>query len=553
LRVKDKVALGFEASGERLRAGLLRLGASLQPKRSYKPAQIVVAPQDMRIGDPTVARGIIEGQMLFAGRFADTGGRSPFDIAPPSTDFLRELAGFGWLRHFRDLPRETGPAATRKLIGDFVSKKRMLASPAFEPAVAARRLISSISHSPLVLVGASPEFHAIFLGLIGADCAILRRAEAVAGPQDRLQIATGLLYAALGCKGLETLIDPATAALTNALAASLLEDGAHRSRNPAATIDIGFDLLPLKQAYGLREKPAPKAIAAYLSRMTGMLRTLSHRDGRLVTFNGAGPVVAADLAVLHSYERSEREGAVSTGSSRYLRLDAGRTTLFMDGGAPPARAWSAAHHAAPLAFEFSHHDTRIVVSCGSPPPGLPDLAALARQTAAHSTVSVGQSDAAEFIGGLDGPILAGARKVELTRLSSEGWTLIDSNHDGYRSRFGLVHRRKIALSADGEVIAGEDRLESVKKGRIKPAEAVIRFHLGPDVRGQLSRSGQGVALDAGVAGLWLFSAENVQIDLEESVIFATFRGRQRTSQIVLPMPQDNAPVIWRFTRMRESG
>ncbi len=105
------------------------------------------------------------------------------------------------------------------------------------------------------------------------------------------------------------------------------------------------------------------------------------------------------------------------------------------------------------------------------------------------------------------------------------------------------------MSEDGEVIAGEDRLKAHGRSRTRPP-AFLRFHLAHDVEASLSSSGQGVALDAGSAGVWLFSVQDHRVTLEESVIFATFRGRQRTAQIVVAVPDDGSPIIWRFTKMR---
>jgi uncharacterized heparinase superfamily protein len=195
------------------------------------------------------------------------------------------------------------------------------------------------------------------------------------------------------------------------------------------------------------------------------------------------------------------------------------------------------------------------VSCGAPPPGLPELSAIARRTAAHSTLVLNDADAA-LVRDEDGampPILRGANTVEITRLAGENWTLIDSSHDGYLPEFGRIHHRKIALAADGLVIAGEDRLENLKRTSKTSGEALLRFHLAPDVTARLSSSGQGVSLDAGSAGVWLFSVDGALVSVEESIIFATFRGRQRTAQLVMPVALDGSPLIWRFTKMRDSA
>jgi uncharacterized heparinase superfamily protein len=526
----------------------------LTPQRRYKPSQILVAPQDLRVSDPTTAEAILSGQLLFGGRHLDSEGRSPFEVAPPSGEFAQKLHGFGWMRHFRGLPQAQGSAELRRLIGDWIARRRTLPAAAFEGEATARRVMSFISQSPLIVSGASPEFYQSYLAALDADIARLRKALPLAHRTAELTLATALLYAALGCKGLEPLITPACERLNRALRDAILPDGGHRSRNPARTIDLAFDLLPLKQALGVRERAMPKEIAETLSAIIRMLRTVCHRDGRLLTMNGAGPAVSADLAILHAYDRADGAEASTTGASRYLRLDAGRTTLFMDGGTAPQKDWSTEHHCAPLALEWSHFNQRVVINCGAPPPGMPELSILARRTAAHSTLTIDDADAAHFDEtSLAAPILKGPKTVDVTRLADEAWTLIDASHDGYKPDFARLHRRKIALSADGTVIAGEDRLERTGRNAPLVRDAVVRFHLAPEIRPNLASSGENVALDAGAAGIWLFSAQGARIYVEESIIFATFRGRQRTTQLVVEVPDDGKPLIWRFTKMRENA
>ncbi len=419
------MTLGVQRSTGAMRRGLRRAAAALQPARGYTAKQILVAPQDLRISDPTTAQAILAGELLFAGRFVRSEGPLPFLAAAPGDDFVRKLHGFGWLRHFRGLPEDVGPVEARRLISGWINLKPKPPA-ALDGEAAARRVIAFISHSPLVLKGADSPFYAAYLAAISADVARLRTILRTAEAAERLMPSLALVYAALGCKGLEPLIAPACDALVAAIAESILPDGAHRSRNPARTVDLCFDLLPLRQALGIRERPMPKSLSEALSAMLRMLRTLCHRDRRLVTFNGAGPAIVSDLAVLLAHDRAEALHSPSTGASRYLRLDAGQTTVFMDGGAPPPQAYSREHHFAPLALEWSHFDRRIVVSCGSPPPGLPQMAEIARRTAAHSTLEIDGTDTAVALAEPGGAILRGAKSVEIARLDSPGWTLIDS-------------------------------------------------------------------------------------------------------------------------------
>ena len=56
--------------------------------------QLLLAPQELRTADPSFATEIYNGHFGLAGRLAEIGAESPFDIKPPSEDWERELYGF---------------------------------------------------------------------------------------------------------------------------------------------------------------------------------------------------------------------------------------------------------------------------------------------------------------------------------------------------------------------------------------------------------------------------------------------------------------------------
>jgi uncharacterized heparinase superfamily protein len=61
----------------------------------------LIAPQDIRTSDPTLAADIYAGYFAFGGKIVNAHGRSPFELEPGSAAWARALAGFGWLRHLR--------------------------------------------------------------------------------------------------------------------------------------------------------------------------------------------------------------------------------------------------------------------------------------------------------------------------------------------------------------------------------------------------------------------------------------------------------------------
>ena len=117
--------------------------------------RLLIVPQDLRTADPSFWREIEHGQFGLAGSIAFLHGRSPFDIAPPTAAWERELHSFGWLRNLAAATDDDEARRGARLLASewairFGSHKGIAA----EPVVAARRLISWVSHATLLLDGA---------------------------------------------------------------------------------------------------------------------------------------------------------------------------------------------------------------------------------------------------------------------------------------------------------------------------------------------------------------------------------------------------------------
>src|SRR3546814_8214617 len=56
----------------------------------------------------------------------------------------------------------------------------------------------------------------------------------------------------------------------------------------------------------------------------------------------------------------------------------------------------------------------------------------------------------------------GVAEVLVHRQENEAGTWVDAGHDGYIRRFGIEHRRRFYLSANGQDLRGEDTLLPVR-------------------------------------------------------------------------------------------
>jgi uncharacterized heparinase superfamily protein len=502
----------------------------------------LIAPQDIRTSDPTLAADIYAGYFAFGGKIVNAHGRSPFELEPVSPGWARALAGFGWLRHLRAADTAVARANARVLVDDFLSLAgRPTQIRAWEPEVAARRMLAFLSQSPVILDGADRGFYRRFMKGLGRTQLFLER-ELAAGltGEPRLLAIIALVELGLCTEGARSLVRKGTKLLAEELDRQILPDGGHISRNPEKLLDLLPDLLPLRQAYTARGTQPPSQLLNAIDRMMPMLRLFRHGDGTLALFNGMGVTPPELLATILAYDDVRARPLMSARNSGYQRLEAADTIALIDTGPPPPQIFSSRAHAGCSSFEFSVGVQRLVVNCGSPDANRAAAREAARMTAAHSTLVIDDTSSCRFASHtglrkwLDDQIVSGPDKVDVERHDEPSGTTVSVAHNGYEVRFGLIHERRIMLHSDGKMIEGSDRLHASAAGGAEETHSfAMRFHIHPNVRLKRVREGHAVLFILPNARRWLFEASSGQVDIEESIFFAAPDGPRSCAQIVV--------------------
>jgi uncharacterized heparinase superfamily protein len=525
------------------------------PFTPLKSDRLVIAPQDLRTADATRATEIYSGRFAFAGKVVVCDRRSIFEMEPPSDEWAAALLGFSWLRHLRAAESGITRANARALVDEWISFQGSWHSIAWRPDVLARRIISWLSQSTLVLQDADVRFYRRYLRSLLRQVRYLRHTagDARRGVA-RLQAVIALTYAALCIAGQARHIKSTAERLKGELERQILPDGGHASRDPGAVIEILLDLLPLRQAFASRNIAPPQALQNAIDRMMPMLRFFRHSEGTFAHFNGMGATPADLLLTLLAYDEARGAPFANAPYSGYQRLATGGAVAVVDTGTAPPIEMSLDAHAGCLSFEFSSpRQSLIIVNCGMPAIGRENWRPIARATAAHSTVTFNDASSARFVelatfrrmlGG--SPIVGGPTRVKLNREETPGAIGLRAMHDGYATRFGVLHERVLVLSTDGLRLEGEDFfLDPDGEPRLRGTrdEFAIRFHLHPTVRATRLTDGHGVMLMTPSKEVWTFSAYNDQVELEDSVYLAGSEGPRRTLQLVIRGHARNAARV----------
>ncbi len=528
------------------------------------PERLLIAPIDLRTADPTVALDIYAGRYVFSGEGVDADGFPVFDVDPPSHEWARQLHGFGWLRHLRATDMAISRSNARSLIDEWMDSAGSHDRVAWEPDVVARRLISWIAQTPLILDGADHAFYRRFMRSVTRQIRYLRRTAYDGTPGlPRLRVMIALAVAALSISDQPRFLKQASRWLDLELVRQVLPDGGHISRNPGAILEILLDVLPLRQAFASRGGQPSRILVSAIDRMMPMLRFFRMGDGSFAHFNGLGDTPSDHLATVLAYDDARGAAPSNAPHSGYQRIDANGTTIVVDTGRPPPVDFSTEAHAGCLSFELSVGRQRLIINCGVPRPDAVSLRRLSRTTAAHSTVALNDTSSCRFLTRswigewLGEAIVSGPTRVDVERGTDASATFLAMRHNGYVDRYGIVHERRLSLSESGDHIEGIDSFSTPSGKPVSRSGKdvyTVRFHLHPDVQATLVEGGRTIILELRDGETWEFQTDGAEVEIEESILFSNTRGNRRGDQIVVHgRAQHNPTVSWHMQRTAVGG
>jgi len=526
-----------------------------------KARPITTSPLDLNLADPALAHEFYHGRFALAGRIVRAGAVSPWVIEPPSPGWEEALHDFGWLRHMKSAKTAIASAYARTIVDDWIMMvNTQLNHRAWEGHIAARRLISWLSHADMLLDGANADFQRKFLKTVSFHVRYVRTAHFLISKAQmgRLDSAMALCLAALVLETSPIPLRKAETWLKAALESHILPDGGHISRNPAALVPILADLIALCHCYQQSSHDVPDIFITMRGKIDQALRFFLHRDQSLANFNGVDPLLPERLTGLLNIHATTACPPAQAPCSGYQRLAHGATTVLVDTGCPSEKQhknWLRHAHAGCLSFEMSSGAHRFIVNCGIDSNGSEAVRTMGRLTAAHSTATLNDTSSARFRLNRHGMRIlhGGPDKVRIKQIERPDCSGFIAYHNGYGRAFNLLHQRSMALSRDGNLLQGSDRfvkiapISATKAQQTGSLLATVRFHLHPQVEvSHLDK--RTLRLEVMRADVWILTCQ-AEMYLEESIYFCDRQGPTKTHQIVFSfVPAEMDEIYWAFER-----
>ncbi len=514
----------------------------------------------------------VAGTALRAGHFLICGVKAQISqmdfgtsahLTPP---FERTIHGFTWLRDLSACSsRDQCITTAERVLSSWLNANpKPGKGAAWNVGHTGHRLMNWMVHAPLILSGKDKALRNRALHNLGETARWLDKN--VSKADDRLSEAAG--WCAITAAGL--LLPEGKArrlygesGLIKALGEMVGDDGGLLSRSVNGQLEAIALLTDLKACYAATRNDPPPALQAMLEFLVPPVLALTHADGSLGSWQGAGAISADRLSDIIVASEVRTRPLKDIRQWGYQRVTGGGSVLQFDAAPPPLTRHAKVGCASTLAFEFSHKKQRIIVNCGGAAVAGGQIPIRIEQglraTAAHSTMVLDDTNSTAVL--MKGRLGKGVTEVEIDRrlqqLEKGGTaTRLEASHDGYVSRFNLQHRRILIMRDEGTELRGEDVLTPVgkraKRGKIGFG---IRFHIGRGIELRLTDDKKGAGLSLPDGSVWMFrtSATDMEGELAiEESIWADSDGKPHPiQQLVIQgmAPRSGGTVSWLFKKM----
>ncbi|QNM82071.1 heparinase II/III family protein [Sphingomonas sabuli] len=519
-----------------------------------QPLRLIAVPRDHVHGDRRRGDALLAGKLLHG---AETLPLADLDFAAIGTDgpVAGYLQGFAWLRDLAAAAsRERGARLAEAIVGRWLIAHGTRVDDAWRPDLWGERILFWSAYAPYILSSTEAGYRSALLNTMARGARHLEaNADKAPAGLRRVTAWSGAVAAALLVQGGVARVARAESGLGRALASAQSDDGGLISRAPYEQVDLVDRLGLLRSAYFAAKQSPPEsfetAAAAALSALHGVILG----DGGLSTWQGGNAGDPARLAAIVDGCGMRARPLRQPRGWGFHRLSALGTVAIIDAAPPPTPKAAPWGSASTLAFELSDGTQRLVINCGGPkplPPQMPaELAAALRTTAAHSTLTLADTNSTAIQA--DGLLGKGVTDVVIDRSEDHDSSLLEASHDGYARGFGLLHRRVLKLGNDGKELRGTDELRA--SGRRKGKGAIpfaIRFHLAPGIEPTITADGMGAILRSPGAPPWNFRSRGTPIAVEESLSVDGLGIPHRTMQLVIngEAAPAGADVHWQFRR-----
>ena len=237
-------------------------------------------------------------------------------------------------------------------------------------------------------------------------------------------------------------------------------------------------------------------------------------------------------------------------TSGYTILKNKNAILAMDTGSNPGKNYSENYQSGPLSFEFYFKNKKLITNSGYFQDHDHQLNRISRSTATHSTLILDNSSVCSFKKNSKGPsvVSRGFKTFDNQVTYDNNYWNIKCSHDGYLSRYGVIHQRSLEFYSDKNIILGKEKL--IKKKNFKATNFEIRFHLLPNIKVTKLQDNKSVLIELENSG-WRFFSNDGAIGVETGLYFGSKNKYIENQNIFISgiTQKDEQLIEWKISKI----
>ena len=224
--------------------------------------------------------------------------------------------------------------------------------------------------------------------------------------------------------------------------------------------------------------------------------------------------------------------------------------LAMDTGSNPEKKFSENYQGGPLSFEFFFKGKKIICNSGYYQDHNHQLNRISKSTATHSTMVLDNSSVCNFIKNKNGSNIVnkGFKTFNKNIINKNNFWSIKGSHDGYLSKYGVIHERNVEFYPEENKIIGKDKF--IKKSNFKPSNFEIRFHLMPNTKVTKTQDNKSVLIELENSG-WRFFSNLGHIGIETGLYFGNKNTYKENKNIYISgiTQKEEQTVEWELKKI----
>ncbi len=236
--------------------------------------------------------------------------------------------------------------------------------------------------------------------------------------------------------------------------------------------------------------------------------------------------------------------------SGYTILKNKSVVLAIDTGENPTKDYSENYQSGPLSFEFFFKDKKLITNSGYFQDHNHQLNSISKSTAAHSTLILDNSSACNFKKNSKSlsKVSKGFKTFDKQITYEKNYWSIKCSHDGYLSRYGVIHQRSLEFDINRNILFGKEKL--IKKKNFKVTNFEIRFHLLPNIKVTKLQDNKSVLIELENSG-WRFFSKDGLIGVETGLYFGNKNKYIENQNIFISgiTQNDEQIVEWQISKI----